>query len=293
MGGAVDAVDAAVPGAPGVVGVTDALDDQRQVGQRPQPTEVVPGQRVSEGRYPLQHGALRVLLGWALQAGAEDRVAGVVAQAKPPQLGKVGRGEVARAPSRNPGVQGDDDALVAGGFGPLNQAGGQVTVLRRVQLEEPGGVAELRGDVFHRIGGQGGNDHRDTGFRGRARGGQVAVAVLSADADDPDRCHEDRRRQGQAEQLHRQVAVGGTDEHARDQAPVIERLPVRPLRALVARAAGDVGPHRRRHGLLGPGLQFREDHRQRGRHPAQALEVDLVLVVAECHAIDNASRPSG
>ena len=273
--------------------MADALDDQWQVGQRPQPAKVVPGQRVSEGRDPLQHSALRVFLGRALQAGAEDRIAGVVAQAEPAQLGKVGRGEVARAPPGNPGVEGDDDALEAGGFGPLHEAGGQLTILGRVQLEEAGGVTELRGDLFHRVGGQGGNDHGDPGGRGRARGGQIAVAVLGTDTDDADRSHEHRRRQGQPEHLHRQVAIGGTDEHARHQAPAVERLTVGPLRAFVAGATGDVGPDRRRHCPLGAGLQLREGHRQRGRHPGQALEVNLVLVVAECHGKENARRPSG
>ena len=189
----------------------------RSVSERSQP-QVVPGQGVSEDLYPAQHRALRVLLGRALQAGAEDRVAGVVGQAVPAQLGEVRRAQVARAPAGDPGVEGDDDALEAGRLGAMHQAGGQLAVGRRVQLEEPGRVAEFGGDVFHRVDGQRRGHHRDPGAGRRAGGGQVAVAVLGAQPDDADRRHEQRatatsgrtaRRTGRAAWRRRTCAGSG------------------------------------------------------------------------------------
>ena len=76
-------------GAPGVLGVADALHEQRQLGQRPQPGQVIPAQGVSEDLHPPQDGALRVFLRRVLQAGAKDRVAEVVVQAVTAQLRKV------------------------------------------------------------------------------------------------------------------------------------------------------------------------------------------------------------
>ena len=166
------------------------------VGQRPQPGQVVPGQRIAEDLRstagPRPAGSPP---GVCCSAGAEDRVAGVVGQAVPAQLRKVRRRQVARPPAGDPGVERDDDALVAGRLGALHQAGGQVAVGRRVELEEAGGVAEFGGDLLHRVRRQRRGDHRHAGAGGRPRRGQVAVAVLRADPDHADRRHEHRRRQ--------------------------------------------------------------------------------------------------
>ena len=192
--GAVDAIHAAVPGTARVVRMTDALDDQRQVGERPQPRKVVPRQRIAEYRNPAQHRGLRVFLGSLLQARPEHRVAGVVRQAPAAQLREVRRRQVARSPARHPGIQRDDDALVSGGLCSRDKAGRQLAVCRRVQLEKAWGIAEFGGNLFERILGQRRNDHRYAGARGGSCGGQITVAVLCAQADDADRRHEHRRR---------------------------------------------------------------------------------------------------
>ena len=225
-------------------------------------------------------------LGVLAEQGLEDRVAGVVGQAVPAELGEVAGGQVARAPAGDPGVQRDHDAAEAGRFGPGDQAGGQVPVGRRVQLEEAGGIAEPGGHVLHRIGGQGRCDHRDAGTFGCVGGGQVAVPVLGAQADHADRRHQQRGRQPHPEQFHRQVAPGRADEHARDQAPLGERADVGPLGVLAARAAGHVGQHRRRQRPFGPGLELGERHREAGQDPLQPGQVDLQLVVPEGGHLD-------
>ena len=142
--GAVDAVDAGVLGPAGVVGVADALEDQRQVGQRRaarpgRPRSAgcrrsgpVPGPRPA-GR-PRGRG----------QAGAEDRVAEVVGQAVAAQLGEVGGREVARAPAGDPGVEGDDDAPVAGRLGALDEALGELPVGRACRAGRSRGCRRTR-----------------------------------------------------------------------------------------------------------------------------------------------------
>src|SRR6202012_4165246 len=94
--------------------------------------------------------------GWVVRANrlkvaAEDRVGEVVGQAVPAQLGKIAGNQVAGAPAGEPGVQGDDDAGEARRLGPGYQAGGQVPVGGRIELEETRGVAELRSHVLQRI----------------------------------------------------------------------------------------------------------------------------------------------
>ena len=76
-------------------------------------------------------------------------------------------------------------ALVSGGLGAVDEAGGQLAVGRRVELEKAWGVAEFGRDVLHRVLGQRRDDHRHAGARRGARGGQVAVAVLRAERRSP------------------------------------------------------------------------------------------------------------
>ena len=145
MVGAVDAVDAAVAGAARIVGMADALDQQWQPGQRAQPREVVPGQRVAEDRHPFQDRGLRILLRrlrqarpgtpghWCSWTGSARAAAGSSTSS--------GRG----AATRHPGVQRHDDALVSGRLGALHEAGRQIAVRGRVQLEKPWGVPEFGG----------------------------------------------------------------------------------------------------------------------------------------------------
>ena len=265
------------------------LTQQRQVGQRAQPGQVVPG-RAGCRRAGAQcsDGGLRVLLRRLAEPGAEDRVAGVVGQAVPAQLGEVGGGQVARAPAGDPGVERDDDALEAGRLGAVHQAGGQVAVGRRVQLEEARGVAELGGDVLHRVGGQRRGDHRDAGAGGRAGGGQVAVAVLRAQADHADRRHEQRataascrtaRRTGRARRRRRTSAASGPSWS--------NALDVGPLGVLVARAAGDVGPAPTAAAPARPWPRARRTpSAATGRTPRRPCEVDLELVVPEGGHLD-------
>jgi hypothetical protein len=100
--------------------------------------------------------------------------------------------QIARPPAGDPRVKCDSDALEVGGLGALHEARGELAVWRGVELKEPGGVAELRSDVLHRIGRQRPREEWDTGLGGGASAREVAVTVLGANADDPVRRHEDR-----------------------------------------------------------------------------------------------------
>src|SRR5690349_13711315 len=104
---------------------------------------------MSERPHPAPNGGVRVLLGRLREAGTEDRVAGVVAQALAAQLGEVRGGQIARPPTRHPGVECDVDALVPGGLGALYEAGRQLTVGGCVELEKAWRVTEFGGDVLH------------------------------------------------------------------------------------------------------------------------------------------------
>ena len=203
-------------------------------------------------------GGLRVLLRGAVEPGAEHRIGGVVGQAVPAQLREVAGRQVAGAPAGDPGVQGDDDALEAGLLGAADQALRQVPVGRGVELEEAGGLAELGGDLLHRVDGERRRDHRHPGAGGGPGGRQVAVPVLRAQADHPDRGHEQRVRAASCRTArptgHARAAptsIRGTSPQPR------ERGDVGPLGVLVAGAARDVRPHRGRQHGLGPGLQLR------------------------------------
>ena len=62
MIGTIDSVDTAGDRAPRVVRMAYALDDERQLAQRTQPRQVVPGQRITEDRNPCRNCSARILL---------------------------------------------------------------------------------------------------------------------------------------------------------------------------------------------------------------------------------------
>ena len=216
-------VHAAVDGAPRVVGVADALDDQRQRGQRSQPGQVVPRQRVAEDLDPAHDRRLRVLLGRLLQAGAEHRVAGVVGQAVPAQEREVRRRQVARPPAGNPGVQRDDDALEARRLGAAHQAGRHVAVGRACRAGKSLGCRRIR-----RRPAPSGRPTSSTRSSARRCGRRRALspgrrarpartrpmtptgAIIAGDGS------------VSPKQVHRQVAFVGADEHPRHQPPAVE-----------------------------------------------------------------------
>ena len=139
----------------------------------------------------------------------------------------------------------------------------------RVRARRTRGAVELRGDVLQRVDGE--RRTRSSGCRCapplRRRPGRRARPGR--------RCRLRRwapsagQRQSHPEQLHRQVAPGRADEHPRDQAPPPERADIRPLGMLAARAASRVRQRRRRQGLLRPGLELRERHREARHDPGQ------------------------
>ena len=222
---------------------------------------------------------------------AEDRVGEVVGEAVAAQLREGRVLQVAGTVAERPGVEGDHDPLEAGGLGATDEALGQLAVVGCVELEEARGVAERRGDVLHRVLHQRRRHHRDAG-RGRRCGGRdVAVLVVGHHAEHADRRHEDRRRVGVAEQLDRQVALGGAGQHPRQDAPALEGGDVAALGVLVAGTAGDVVPEPVLHLLLRGLLEAREGERVRREVAAEACEVETELEVGVVrHADIQAAR---
>ena len=158
--------------------------------------------------------------GGSLQARAEDRVAGVVGQALPAQEREVRRRQVARAPARDPGVQRDDDALESGRLGaraPGSRPGrgrsvctaGKSLGCRRIRrrLAPSGRPTSSTRSSAHRYA------PRRARWPGRRARPARTVPMT------PTGAMNDRRRQRHAEQLHRQVAFLGADEHPRHQSP--------------------------------------------------------------------------
>ena len=91
------------------------------------------------------------------------------------------------------------DPLKAGRLLAMDKTLGNLPVGRRIELEKTGRPAELASDPFQRIDGQRRGHHRHSRLGRGLRDRHVAMSVLSADANDPDRSHEDRSRQLLAE----------------------------------------------------------------------------------------------
>ena len=274
------AVDSRVDRAARVLRRADALEQERQRGQRPQPGQVIPRQPlIAEQQRPLAGGRLHILFRRHGEAAAEDRVAGVIGQAQALQLREARQRQVARPPAQCQGVQRDHDGRESGGLGPAHQAFAHLPVGGRVELEPPRSIAELGRHGLHRILRQRGGDHRDAhGGRG-TRGCQVPVPVGGAQPDHSHGRQQQRRSQAPPEQLHRQVPLRRGGEHPRHQPPAVKGPHVRALGPFVPRAARDVRPHLRRHALLGLPFQFRVRHRQRRALAAQPVEIDTELPV--------------
>jgi len=77
--------------------MANAFDDQPQLGQRAQPGQVVPGQRIAKDRRPCRNRGPRVLVRRRAQQLSETRVGKIIGQAMAAQLREVGGGEIARA----------------------------------------------------------------------------------------------------------------------------------------------------------------------------------------------------
>ena len=217
--------------------------------------------------------------GGCSSARAEDRVAEVVGDALAAQEGQVGAVQVARAPGHHARVQRDHDRAVAGGVGAAHQRLGQLGVVGPVELVPAGRLAQLAGHVLHGRGGGRAQAHRHARAGGGAGHGQLGVLVQ--DRQHADGAQHHRRGEARAQDVGAQVAHAHVAEHPRQDLPGVERAPVRGHAASLAGAPGRVVERLGGQPLGGQGLEVVVVDRQRGRLAAQALEVDLVLVVAE------------
>src|SRR5674536_112055 len=96
-----------------------------------------------------------------------------------------------------------------------------------------------------------------------------------------------------AKQGGAQVAFGDAAQHPRDDPPPVEGLPVRPDGVLAAGAAVDIAQRTEAHPLGSHSLQVVQAHRLGRHHPGQALQVDLILVVAVLHGRQASLRSGG
>jgi hypothetical protein len=93
--------------------------------------------------------------------------------------------------------------------------------------------------------------------------------------------HEQWSRQFHSEQVDRQVALRGPDEHSRHQPPAIEGRDIGVLCALIAATASHIGHDALRKNRMGLCFELLEPYRKRRDAAAQAGNVDFVLVVTE------------
>ena len=169
----------------------------------------------------------------------EDGIARVLGDPLAAQEREVGEVEVARAPAQHRGVEREDDRLAPAGLGAPDEALDQLVRGAPVELEPARRVAHRRRALLHRNRGLAREDHRHALGSGGARSEEVAA--VARQLEHADRRQQERRRERAAEQLDAHVARRDVAEHARDDAPLVERLPVRPHRVLVAGAAGQIG----------------------------------------------------
>src|SRR4051794_28417101 len=110
--------------------MADPLEGDRKVGQRAQPVEVLPLERVAPYVDPLARGRLEIVLRRGAEAPQERLVAEVVLEAVAAQLREACTVQVAGPPARRPGVERDDDRLETGTLGALHEACCEIAVAR-------------------------------------------------------------------------------------------------------------------------------------------------------------------
>src|ERR1700741_617931 len=111
------------------------------------------------------------------------------------QLREIRLIQVPRAPSGDPCVHSNDNALEPGRFGPLHETFGEPAIVRRVKLKKAGSSSEFFRHALERIDRERRSNHRHSASRGRSSSGQIAMAVLRAEPKHSDGSHEDRRGQ--------------------------------------------------------------------------------------------------
>ena len=154
MIGAVQHIGAIVDRHAGVIWVLNPFYRDREVGLRPDPTEIVPGQRVLKDlRVVLQGGGL-VLVGRLCEVFGKVLVRVVVLHAEPAELREVSLLQVGWPVTECPGIDGQDQGGVAAGFSAIDEAGRQFAIIGLVQLEETRRGSSVLSDLLHRSLGE-------------------------------------------------------------------------------------------------------------------------------------------
>ena len=107
----------------------------------------------------------------------------------------------------------------------------------------------------------------------------AGLGVRVHDRQHADRRERQRRGQGAPQHLDGQVAFVHVPQHARDDPAPLQRRPVRPRRAAVARAARHIADRPGAEALLGELLQPGQVGGQPGHRARHPVQIDLVLEV--------------
>ena len=213
MIGAVQHIGAIVDRHPGIIGVLNPFHRDRQIGLRPNPTEVFPRQRVLEDLpVVLQRGGL-ILVGWLCEVFGEVLVGVVVLHAEAAELREVAQLQIRRPVAKSPRIDGQHQRGISAGFSTVDEARRQLPISWQIQLVEVRRGPGVFDDILHRGLGERRQGKRHPGGGRRLCCGHISLEVRRAQADQADGAHEDRRVEMLVEQRDRQVTLGRADHH--------------------------------------------------------------------------------
>ena len=273
------AIDAGVESKRRIVRVQNAFQKNGQAGVLAKKREILPGERsVGEKSGPDLDGSSGILFGRLRQKSAENGIAEIVGDALAENEGKVSVLEVAFAPSEHAGVEGDDERLITCAFGALEHAGREFGIFAPIQLKPQWNVlrfgADL-GDFFNGAAGCGAENEGQSKRSSGASGGEFGIGMN--DALNADGTEQDGSGKLRAKELDAQIAVRNIAQHARDDAPAIERFAVGADSIFATGATGDIVKCGSREDFAGFLFEKSERDRSGRAIPGEAEHVDLLL----------------
>jgi hypothetical protein len=241
----------------GIVRIEDSLDHQRELGERAQRFDVLPGCHDA----PWVHDLLLTPTDIVQMRGGHLR-----GQPEPRTRLAVARSEDGR-------IHGDTKHLTTGLFGLPHNVASELLVGLKVQLE-PEGRRRRTGNVANRRVRGHAHDPRDPGRCGATRGFQLAIRMQ--DSMVGGRGQQDRERQFPAEQRHARVDRHDVAQHPRPQPDPIERLAVPAQRVLLCGAGCHEFVGHRRHRLAGEHFEFGETQDVAAINPCGHSELEYL-----------------
>jgi len=203
-------------------------------------------------------------------------------------------------PAGLPSIDGEQEDIVAGAPGAVEEGEGDLVVVTHVELEEARGTGSARGrsrstpdgvelvldgtseivggsNGLNRGRGGGGEDVRETEFTRDLGDGDLSTLAI-VDLVKTDGGEEDGCRKVVAEEVDGQITAASIKEDLGDNAPVVESLPVGTVGPADTSGSGDVAPWAGTKTLLGREFKLLGMDGETGLLSSSTLEEDLSLV---------------